>query len=105
MLEGLKTLTKPDPTNAGRGDVVPPVEHRLFERKADDRLSDLRRRPIPQIQLPARLLDQGFDTTLHDRLLAPVERVAGIAHDLAGLRHVVELLASRSRPTLCFITV
>lgn len=37
------------------------------------RLFDLQRRPIPKIRLPAGLLEQGFDATLLDRLLVPIE--------------------------------
>ena len=63
MFERLQAVTKPGPADAGRGDVVPPpaelVAHpylavrRLLEREPDDRVFDLRRRPIPQIRLPA----------------------------------------------------
>ena len=112
MFERLQPVTKPDPADAGRGDVVPPLaelvahsypaERRLLEREADDRLFDLRRRPIPQIRLPAGLLEQGFDAALFDRLLVPVERVAGVAHDLAGLRHVAELLGQPQQANLVF---
>ena len=78
------------------------AERRLLEREADDRLFDLRGRPVPQIRLPAELLDQCLDAALLDRLLVPVERVAGVAHDLAGLRHVAELLGPPQQANLVF---
>jgi len=57
---------------------------------------------IPQIRLPAGLLEQGFDAARLDRLLVPVECVAGLAHDLAGLRHVAELLSQPQQANLVF---
>ena len=60
------------------------AERRLLEREADDRLLDLRRRPIPQIRLPAGLLEQCVHAALVDRLAVAVERVAGIAHDTSS---------------------
>src|SRR5690606_25400720 len=65
---------------------------RLLQRQLHHRLLDLRRHPILQVRLPARHLLQRELSAFLVQLLEPVEAVARVTHDLAGLAHVPQLL-------------
>jgi hypothetical protein len=110
VLERRQPMALPDAPHAGGRDQEVPfaqlVAHphlaqgRLLQGQSHDRFLDLRRGPIPQVRLPAGLLEQRLDAALLNRLLVAIEGVAREAHDLAGLRHVAELLGQPQQADL-----
>ena len=65
---------------------------RLLDRQGDDGLLDLRRHSVLQDRLAARQLLQSELAAFVVKLLEAIEAVARVAHHLAGLRDVAELL-------------
>ena len=65
---------------------------RLVDRHGDHRRLDLRQHPVLQDRLAARHLLQRQLAAFVVEILEPVEAVPAVAHDLAGLADVAELL-------------
>ena len=105
-----QVVALPDATHPGRRDrQAAPLQRfrdphlapgRLLDRQLDRRLFDLRRRAVLQDRLPAADLLQGQLATFVVQLLEPIEAVAAVAHHLAGLADVAELLGQFQQPDL-----
>jgi hypothetical protein len=101
MLEGLEVVPHPHAANTSRRDMESALAElvgdsnlpkgRFVDGQGDNRFLDLGSRTVPEVRPPTGLIDQGLDAAFVDRLLVAVERVSGIAHDLAGPRDVPEL--------------
>ena len=73
---------------------------RLLDRHLDRRLFDLDRRAVLQDRLAAADLLQRQLAAFVVQLLEPVEAVAAVAHHLAGLADIAELLGQFQQPDL-----
>ena len=103
-------MALPDAAHAGRRDRQAALlerlrdpdlaEGRLLDRQRDRRLLDLDRRAVLQDRLPAADLLQRQFAAFVVQLLEPVEAVAAVAHHLAGLADVAELLGQFQQPHL-----
>ena len=112
LLERLEVRPLPSAADARRRDLMVLsaefvtaahwAQRRLLERQRHDRLRDLRRHVVASIRLPARLLDQGLEPALVDRLPVPIERVPGVAPDLAGRGDVAEFFGQLEQADLVF---
>src|SRR3954447_26244956 len=76
------------------------AEGGLLQRQLDDERLDLRRRAVGQKRLLAGQLLQGEFAASVVELLEAVEAVARVAHHLAGLAHVAELLGQLQQAEL-----
>ena len=74
------------------------AERRLFQRQLENDGFDLGRGPVAQQRLPARQLLQRHLAAGVVQLLEAVEAVARVAHHLAGLADVAQLLGELQQP-------
>ena len=102
LLHGLQVMTQPDAADAGRRDRKPALaqlvgdpnlpESGLFNGERDNGVLDrLRHAVLQHWLLAADLLQSQFAAWLV-KLLEPVEAIPAVAHHLAGLADVAELL-------------
>jgi hypothetical protein len=77
------------------------AEGRLLDRQRHDGILDFLRHAVLQHRLLAADLGQRQLPAFVVELLEAVEAVAAIAHHLAGLAHVAELLGKLQQPSLC----
>ena len=102
MLHGLQVVAQPDRAHPEGRDATSLLGQfvgdprlapgRLVDRHGHHRRLDLGRDPVLQDRLaPRHLLQRQFAAFVVE-ILEPVEAVAAIAHDLAGLADVAELL-------------
>ncbi len=73
---------------------------RLLDCHLDRRLFDVRRRPVLQDRLAAADLLQRQLAAFVVQLLEPIKAVAAVAHHLAGLADIAELLGQFQEPDL-----
>ena len=102
LLHGLQIVPQPHAAHAGRRDRVALLlqlvgdahlaERRLLDRHLDDGLLDLRVDAVLLDRLAPRHLGQRQIAAFLVELLKAIEAVAAVAHDLAGLADVAELL-------------
>jgi len=72
----------------------------LLQRERNHALLKIGRESVAQIGLASTDFPQGFFTPGCIQLLEPVDAVAAVAHDLAGLRRIPELLRQIEDPDL-----
>ena len=102
MLQGLQVVAQPDRADAEGGDRHSLLGERvgdsglapgrLVDRHGYDRLFDLGRNPVLQDRLASRHLLERQLPAFVVEILEPVEAVPAVAHHLAGLADVAELL-------------
>ena len=110
FLHRLEIMALPDAANAGRRDRMAELAKlvgdadlaisRPVQRKLDDDRLDLGRRAVLQDRLaPRQLLQRQFAAGVV-KLLEAIEAVARVAHHLAGLADIAELLGQLQQPDL-----
>jgi hypothetical protein len=105
-----QVMALPHATHTGGGNRQPtPLQRlryphlapgRLLDCHLDRRLFDVRRRPVLQDRLAAADLLQRQLAAFVVQLLEPIEAVAAVAHHLAGLADIAELLGQFQEPDL-----
>src|SRR6516164_4572576 len=103
-------VAQPHTAHAGGGDREPALsqlvgnadltEGRLLDRQRYDGILDLLRHAVLQYRLLAADFLQGQFAALVVELLEPVEAVAAVAHHLAGLADIAELLGKLQQANL-----
>jgi hypothetical protein len=102
LLHRGEVVADPHTAHAGRRDRPPLLgelvghsvlaPRRLIDRHRDDQLFEIARDPVAQIRLASADLAQRVLATRLIQLFEPIEAVAAVPHDLAGLGHVSQLL-------------
>ena len=110
LLHGLEVVAQPHAAHAGGGDRHPSLlelvgdanlaESGLFNGQRNDGILDLLRHPVLQYRLLAADLLQRQLAAFVVELLEPVEAVAAVAHHLAGLADVAQLLGKLQQSNL-----
>src|SRR5262249_31513015 len=110
LVHGFQVVAWPHPAHAGGGDREPALpelvgnadlaESRLLDRQRYDSILGLLRHAVLQHRLLATDFLQGQSAALLVELLEPVEAVAAVAHHLAGLADIAELLGELQQANL-----
>src|SRR5262249_54819508 len=108
LLHGLEVVALPHATYPSGGDRHPPLlelvgnadlaESRLIDRQRNDRFLDLVSDAVLEHRLAPRDLLQRQLSAFVVKLLEAIEAVAAVAHHLAGLADVAELLGELQQP-------